>query len=428
MKEHTTEKTKTKKAVSERPRAPKPEDREDASPAELAQGIEQTRAEMTDTLAAIERKLAPSELRAKAIEELEVVEDKVREVVREQIQETKESVKAELREAKEAVKEEVREAVGAVKEEVREAFGEAKQALHDATIGKAKTMAKQASETMIETSDTFVDTVKRNPIPAAMVGIGLAWLFMNRSRGNTRRVQYRELGSRERGYTLDSNGRPYDPSFDLSRGGVAESLSQAKDSAGRLIDRAQSTASHAAHDARDAAGNFIHQIGDTAGHAVDQVKSTASSAVDTVKTSATSALDTVKSTATSAADTVKTTATDLAHRASDQATHLKEYAGERAHFVADKGREGYHFAEERFEDTLEENPLALGAVALAIGAAIGLAIPKTERENKLFGPYREQLFDTAREYAHEAVGQLHTMGEQAGEQVRGQLGQAMKPS
>jgi hypothetical protein len=135
-----------------------------------------------------------------------------------------------------------------------------------------------------------------------------------------------------------------------------------------------------------------------------------------------------KTTAGSAVDTVKTTATDLAHRASDQAAHLKEYAGDRAHYVADRSREGYHFAEDKFESTLEENPLALGAVALAIGAAIGLAIPRTERENKMFGEYREQLFDTAREYAHDAVGQLHTIGEQTGEQVKGQLGQAMKPS
>lgn len=403
-----SEKTKRKAVGSERPtRAPRDDDHDHASPAEIASDIAQTRAEMSETIAAIERRLDPSDLRAKAIEELEVVEEKVKEVVREQIAETKASVKAELREAKEAIK-----------EEAREAFTEAKQALHDATIGKAKTMAKQASDTMIETGDTFVDTVKRNPIPAAMVGIGLAWLFLNRSRGDARRIAYRELDrGRERSHYLDSQGRPYDPSYDLSRGGVAESLSQAKDSAGRLIHRAQETASHAAHDVRDAAGNLAHQIGDTAGNAVDQVKSTA----------------------TGALDTVKTTATDLAHRASDQATHLKEYAGERAHFVADKGREGYHFvadkgregyhfAEDKFDTTLEENPLALGAVALAIGAAIGLAIPKTERENRVFGPYREQLFDTARAYAHDAVGQLHVYGEQAGEQVKGQLGQAMKPS
>ncbi len=400
-----SEKIRGKTKTSERPpRASREDDRErerdEASPAEIASEIAQTRAEMSDTIAAIERRLDPSDLRAKAIEELEVVEEKVKEVAREQINETKAAVKAELLEAKEAIK-----------EEAREAFTDAKQALHDATIGKAKTMAKQASDTLIETGDTFVDTVRRNPIPAAMVGIGLAWLFMNRSRGNTRRVQYRELeGGRGRSYDLDSHGRPYDPSYDLSRGGVAESLSTARDSAGRLIDRAQETASHAAHDVGDAAGNLAHRIGDSAGHALDQVKTTASGALDTVKTTATGALD-----------TVKTTASDLAHRASDQATHLKEYAGDRAHYVADKGREGYHFAEEKLDTTLEENPLALGAVALAIGAAIGLAIPRTERENRVFGPYREQLFDTAREYAHEAASQLHVYGEQAGDRVKGQL-------
>jgi hypothetical protein len=32
-------------------------------------------------------------------------------------------------------------------------------------------------------------------------------------------------------------------------------------------------------------------------------------------------------------------------------------------------------AEQSFEGTLRENPLAVGAVALAVGAAIGLALP-----------------------------------------------------
>ena len=479
--------------MTERPNSKRPppssghSDDADATPQEIVRDIAQTRAEMSETIAAIEQRLNPTDLREKAVEELNVLEEKVKVAVKEQLEDVKIAVKEQvgetIRDVKVAVQEQLDEttnkvkanlieAKDAFKQEVRESFAEAKQAVHDATIGKVTTMAREASDTMIQTGDTMMDTVRRNPIPAALVGVGLAWLFMNRSSG-PRRVQYRELrsggssggsgrsGSSGGGYYLDAQGRPFasrggydsnsrgydsnshggfessargdggnrsEQDFRGEHGGVSETLSHAKDSAGRLIDRAQSAVNAAAHDVRDAAGNLAHQVSDTAGGAMSSVKQSAGSAVDTVKNAAGSAAHA----AGSAVDSVKSTAADLAHRAGDQATHLAdmagqrynqaaEMAGQRYNQAADMGREGYHYAEEKFEHTLEDNPLALGAVALAIGAAIGLSLPRTRRENQLFGDYRDQLVGQAREYAHEAIQQVHTLGERAGEEVKGQL-------
>ena len=54
---------------------------------------------------------------------------------------------------------------------------EAKEKVRDATVGRVEDTAKGVSEMVIE-------TIKRNPIPAAMAGAGLALLWANRSNGH----------------------------------------------------------------------------------------------------------------------------------------------------------------------------------------------------------------------------------------------------
>jgi ABC-type sulfate transport system permease component len=46
-------------------------------------------------------------------------------------------------------------------------------------------MVHSAQDTVRSTRNTVVDTIVENPIPAALAGIGLAWLFMS-ARSNSR--------------------------------------------------------------------------------------------------------------------------------------------------------------------------------------------------------------------------------------------------
>ena len=78
-------------------------------------------------------------------------------------------------------------------------------------------------------------------------------------------------------------------------------------------------------------------------------------------------------------------------------------------------------AERGIERTLRDNPLALGAVAIAVGAAIGLALPHTPVEDEWMGQAKERLVRRAEgaagaaiETAERKVGQL-TSGEGEGE-------------
>lgn len=56
----------------------------------------------------------------------------------------------------------------------------------------------------------------------------------------------------------------------------------------------------------------------------------------------------------------------------------------------------------RYKIMLEENPLALGASALAAGLVIGLLIPSSRRENELLGEARDSLMDQALSIVNEA--------------------------
>ena len=60
-------------------------------------------------------------------------------------------------------------------------------------------------------------------------------------------------------------------------------------------------------------------------------------------------------------------------------------------------------AEQTFESTLRENPLAVGAVALAVGAAIALALPSTEVEDQWMGEAKDKLLRRAEGLAQGAI-------------------------
>jgi hypothetical protein len=59
--------------------------------------------------------------------------------------------------------------------------------------------------------------------------------------------------------------------------------------------------------------------------------------------------------------------------------------------------------EDGFQRVLRESPLAVGAVTLALGTAVGLALPQTARENQLMGEARDSLLERAQDFAQETV-------------------------
>lgn len=122
-----------------------------------------------------------------------------------------------------------------------------------------------------------------------------------------------------------------------------------------------------------------------------------SSAINGISDTVGGALGGVKETVTSAAGT----AYDKVSGAVDQ--------------VYSKAGEYGSTAKEQYDHYLEENPLAVGAVALALGAAVGLAIPATRYEGKLMGQAKRDLLNKAQDTA---TSLLHESREAVGEASR----------
>jgi len=148
---------------------------EDAEVEEIRAEMEATRVEMSQTIDAIQDRLNPDDLKEQA---KDIAKD-----VTEQVTEH-------------------------VKETLHNATAQAKEAVRDATVGRAERMFDNASDTAWEVRESVIETVKSNPIPAALVGIGLGWLLMNRGeknrqyRGSARHdgETYRQYGSSAYGY------------------------------------------------------------------------------------------------------------------------------------------------------------------------------------------------------------------------------------
>jgi hypothetical protein len=87
--------------------------------------------------------------------------------------------------------------------------------------------------------------------------------------------------------------------------------------------------------------------------------------------------------------------TGVIERSYLSATSMSHEAGEQLRRTSRRARN-------RFAELLESNPLMVGAAALAVGAAVGLALPETERENEWLGEARETLAERAQEMASQA--------------------------
>jgi hypothetical protein len=300
---------------------------------ELRREIEQTRANMTETVGAIETQL-PQTIKAKAEETMSDV---------------KEIAQTKLGEVKEMAVNEYQTAKAAVKHEVTEQVREAKYAVRRATVGRVENMVHRASDSVSDAGSTIVDTIRENPIPAALIGIGLAWMFMG---GSSRRDSQRTMRTASRRRYLDE---PRYGEFVEYEDDEASLLDRGRDAVTGGVRRARGAVNEGLHGAAAMAHDASDRVQEFAGHTTDRARG-------------------------------------LAIRAEREAEHLGREAMIRAR-RAERGAERMY----------EENPLAVGAAAIAVGAMVGLALPRTEREDELMGSARDRLIQQAEELATNAV-------------------------
>jgi hypothetical protein len=92
---------------------------------------------------------------------------------------------------------------------------------------------------------------------------------------------------------------------------------------------------------------------------------------------------------------VRNRASGVMHGATDTVSNITHGAKEQA---LRAGR--------TFERLMHENPLAVGAAAVAVGAAVGLALPSTRIEQEYMGELSENVVDKTKQVAREAMDKV----------------------
>jgi ElaB/YqjD/DUF883 family membrane-anchored ribosome-binding protein len=268
-------------------------------------------------------------------------------------------------------------------------MNDAKETVRAAAVGKVIDMMNSASES----ASGLVGRIKENPLPAALIGLGAWWLYGRKENGGSRPYrgnepaslhEYKPSGGSDIVRTLKDHPLPaalaglglgwwlldrQRPSADRRYGsqeygtpGYGEPASNYGGGGGRA------SLGHMAHDAKEAVAGL--------------------------------------------ADRAKQGVSDLTDRTKESVSELTDRAQDRVGELTDR-------TQTEFDRLLRDNPLALGVVALAVGAAIGLAVPETRAEQEMMGETRDRLINTAREAADEAVEKVQ---QAVGELQQGDVG------
>jgi hypothetical protein len=182
------------------------------------------------------------------------------------------------------------------------------------------------------------DAARKNPISAALIGMGVVWLV--------------------------TGGRTAERVGDLVRG----------------------------------AG--FDRIPDAAGNALDAARSTLRSGSESVGKGVSSATETLRDAGAAGLDRVARAGSEVADTAYGYAQNIPDAGG--ALFSTARGN---------LSELFRTQPLALGAVGLAIGAGIAAALPATDLEAEYFGEASDNFKERAADFASEQVSRATTVAE-----------------
>lgn len=261
---------------------------------------------------------------------------------------------------------------------------QAKSSAREATVSKIKDVKNMANQRVDGMSHSLSQTIRDNPLPVAVIGLGLGWLLLSeRNRGGNSNYDYRTGGYRYY-EDMEQRGRMADTRDTLRGAGssIEHKAAEIKYRAGETAENLGGAISDAAHRAGETISETAQRAGESIGETAQRVGESVSGT----------------------AESVQGRAGDVAMRTREEAERLRREAQWRSQMAMDRTRQS-------FRGTMDENPLALGAVLVIAGAAIGAAIPTTEYEDRLMGETRDRLLDEAKVRAQDAVGRVQTVVE-----------------
>jgi hypothetical protein len=153
------------------------------------------------------------------------------------------------------------------------------------------------------------------------------------------------------------------------------------------------------------AADFVRRTGfdrmpDAAGNAFEAARSTFRSGAGSIGEHVTSAKDALRDDSADALDSATRFGRDYSDAASD---HARSIPG--------AGAEMFDTARSNLTELIRTQPLALGAIGLAIGAGIAAALPSSEVEVAYLGDTSETVKAKAAEFATEQTARATTLSE-----------------
>lgn len=207
--------------------------------------IEQTRAEMSETIDALKVKLAPDNLKAEAKETAKAAAqgmvEGVVETTKEKVSNVVEATKEKVAHLTEAASEKAAHLGSAVKE----AVGQTKENFRQASASSGS-MAKGAGY-------MITDAVKNNPLPAAIVGGTLIYLFLNAKKNGS------HSSAGENTWTSYAETHP-NPQHNSA---LAEMKDRVGDMAGNVRERVDNMADNVRERVSDVASTVGERVHDT---------------------------------------------------------------------------------------------------------------------------------------------------------------------
>jgi hypothetical protein len=236
---------------------------------------------------------------------------------------------------------------------------QAKENVREATIGRVENAVEEAGATAKGTADMVMQTIRENPIPAALAGTGLFLLWRNRSQGGNG-SSFRGSGSTYRG----SEGYGYaDQRYLMEpQSGGSGIASSAKDTAANAASKVGSGVENVAGSVGEGVGNVANTVGQGVGSVADTVGQGASQAID-------------------------------------------------------RSRQTAYQIGSQLDRFMQRSPLAMGAVAAGLGAVVGAMVPETAQEREVLGDATAKLGNTMRETVDQAMDKVEEQADKVEQQV-----------
>ncbi|MHB0859592.1 MAG: DUF3618 domain-containing protein [Anaerolineae bacterium] len=136
---------------------------------------------------------------------------------------------------------------------------EASEAIQEATIGRARDAAERIGYEAQNVGSGLMDTVRSNPIPAAMIGVGLGWLLVESRRGG--KVHTYDMDMDRTRYRAEHTGR-------RMRSKAREAQMRGR----QVVDQTRERASHLVDDAQHRAGEVVGEAQQRAGQVMEQAQ------------------------------------------------------------------------------------------------------------------------------------------------------------